>query len=533
MRNKLSVLRSLVASVALLVLFCAVLPAQEGLELASTVPPDPLVYLEVRDFGGGLQKLLESDFAEALPNTRAFKDFTKTKLFNKLADRINELQEVTGFGLTVDRAREVAGERAAFALYDIGELRFVFVTRISSELLADTALWRMRERFEERRLGELTYFVKEDPNGRVSLMFTSVDDTLVVGTDFNRFEECLALLEGGGESLASSDRFKAAFPEDFDFEDAALFLDQERIAATPYFRAYWVFGNQADLTGIKRVVISLRFGDDGISESRWLTTDNSSQDQPIENAADLAGVIPHGADFYLYADARRDDDFGGSVANELFEDSDEEIDEGLNKAFAHAQPQAYCLAIGASYDDDRFFLTVTKTLVIRLESPDALNRQELERALAGVFERKLLHPGQGEFTFADRGGLRIPVVPLFKDSLPAYTLRGNLLLISNDAAYLESALEAGPDTAQEEFVKRFKNPLQLFHMNAAAARENLTAYLKVVAQRDNWRSSSNAVFFWRNVVSLLNSLEFVDAIEFSRGSEGQFVVEKVSYLFKR
>jgi hypothetical protein len=534
MRSGSLVLAALVVGALLTAVGVGVSAAQDGPEFASKVPPKPLVYLEMRDFGGNLVKLMESKFADDFLKSKAFKDFTVTKLYNKLADRINELKEATGFELSVGSAREIAGGPAALALYDIGELRMLFLTRIPAEKLAASALWRMRRQFEERAADGVTYYVKEDPDGRVALAFAQVGDILVAGTDVNRFEESLRLLTGEGESLALDDKFKEAFPPEFELEDALLYLDQERISETPHFRSYWIFGNQGELRDVKQAAISLRFADSGITEIRRLLTARLPEPSLL-GFAELARELPGGGDFYVYGNAWEGGDFCSFLAAELYEDADKELADGLLGALAGSGPRIYGVAATAAFDKDEFFLTVGKTVVLSLNSPAALNRPKLEDALAGYFARKLLHPGQGELKFKDGGGgFRVLDLPLFGDSVPGYAVKSGSLVMTNDAG----ALASGTEDLEAEHLEFLQDADRngaclLIYIDAVKSASHLTEYFKIISQRDNWEYSGNASFFWRNVISLLKTLEFVERIKVRHAWVGTTLLEEISYVFKR
>jgi hypothetical protein len=525
---------SLTAIIAAAATLAAAPPAtaQDSLEFARVVPPGALVYVEVADFGGRLQQFLKTDFARKFPETRAFKDFTTTKLFNKLGDRIGELEQATGFGLTLERVAELAGGRSALALYDIGELQFVFLTRMPFEKAAATALWNLRSQFEERIVEGVNYFFKEDPDGRTALMFAIVGDTLVAGTDLLRFEASLKLLnKKGGDTLAASESFAAALPSGFGLEDAFLYLDQERIAETPHFRSYWIFGNQEELRRIRQAVISLRIGAGGITETRWFTTADAAGLPEMKSVGALAAVLPRGRELYSLAGIGDDAGFSALLAGALYEDAGKNIGSALEEALAPAVPQEYGLAVGGTFDEDKFFITVDKTFVVALGQPHRLDRSKLERALALYFEQKLLAPGgQAELKFADRGGLRALDVPLFEGSTPGYRIDGPLLVITNDAAAFGATHQGGVDP--KAALGGRTGLRSALVIDSAAAAERLTAYFKIVSQRDNWRSGGDAAFFWRNAVSLLDSLGFLKSVTVVGTVDAGKVKEEVAYAFK-
>ena len=521
------------AVLAMLAAFAAPSPlaAQDELELASAVPPGALVYLEVRDLGGRLQQFLGTDFAKGFAKNRVFKDFSTSKLYNKLADRISEMEEATGFGLSLERLGEVAGGRSAFALYDIGELQFLFLSKMPLEKLAASALWDLRSSFEERQVEGRHYYFKADPDGRTALMFAVVGDTLIAGTDLMRFEAALGLLEKEGNSLAAEAKFAQAFPAGFELEDAALYIDQETISATPHFRSYWIFGNQEELSRVKRVAIGMRFGDNGIVESRWLTAE-AMPSRALGDPADVLAALPRGRSIYYLGSTAIPEVLGAEIATELFEVTGEGLAVGLGAVMAQVAPADYAVAIGARFDEDEFFLTVDKTFVVRLENPRALDRNSLERTLAGYFEAKLLQQGQVELQFVERSGMRVLDLPLFDGAVPGYKLDGDLLTITNDAAAYATPAQGSLDELPEA-IGSADGARSLLWIDTNMSAGHIKAFFKIISQRDNWRYSSDAAFFWRNAVALLDSIGFVDRITLLRSMDGEMEKETVFYRFSR
>ena len=525
MRNKVGAIIIIGLAAAIFLTIPSSSAAQDSLEFAKMVPPGALVYVEVRDFGGRLQQFLQTEFAKKFPETRAFKDFTTTKLYNKLGDRISELEKATGFGLSLERASELAGGRSAFALYDIGELQFIFLTRMPFEKAAATALWDLRSQFEERMIDGVGYYFKEDPDGRTTLMFAIVGDILIAGTDLLRFEASLKLLKGSGDSLAAGERFASAFPTDYTLQDALLYLDQEKIAGTPHFRSYWIYGNQAELRGIERAVISLGLGEKAVTETRWFTVSREGGRPEMDSAQAVAGALPGGREIYYFSSLEDGDGFAEFLARELYEDADKTFSASLREALEAALPREYGLATGAAFDEDEFFMAVDKTFAIRLEQPRALDKRKLERALAGYFEDKLLAKGNAEFKFVDRGGLLVLDVPLFEESVPGYRVDGPILLITNDA----SALGGERSGAGADQLQIAEGTTAVLWIDVREATKRLSSYFKIVSQRDNWRSGGNATFFWRNAISLFGSVEFLQTLELIRSREDGFDKEVVVY----
>jgi hypothetical protein len=120
-------------------------------------------------------------------------------------------------------------------------------------------------------------------------------------------------------------------------------------------------------------------------------------------------------------------------------------------------------------------------------------------------------------------------VPLFEESAPAYGVEGNMLLLTNSASTYRAAQRGAP----EELTAAADGARSALLIDARSAAGHLAQYFRILAQRDNWRSSGNAVFFWRNAGSLFESLDFLEKVTLVRSSDGDFEKEKVYYSFAR
>lgn len=523
-------------SAVLFVLACGTsslaIDESDGLEFASLVPPNALVFVEIKDLAAQMGTVLDSRFVADFPKTTAYRDFTTSKLYNKLADRISRLEEQTGFGLSLKNFRALAGGRSAFALYDIGELRFLFLTKIAPEKAAASALWNLRETFDERIVegGKLHYYVMEDEYGSVALAFALAGDLLVIGTDSVSFEACLSLIGGKGDSLAGAEAFKASYPADYQLEDGFLFLDQKKIAETPYFSNYWIYGNQAELKDVSAVAVSVHIGEGEVEETRWIDRDRVPPALP-EGIGRVAETLPEAADYYEYGTADSAAECAGLLADELFDKADDELKSQLANAFSNVKPGGWGMAMKAEKGDDDFFSMFRKVIAVDLANAQSFNREAFENALAGYFGRKLLYGGAGSFSFVDRAGARMMDVPLFENSAPAYKVSGKVLIIGNAVDFVDAA--KGTNNTQQNFISSGQGTSSAAWFSFHDAAERLIPYLEALSGRSNWRLSDNAGFFSGNVISLLKQLNILDVITLQRSPEGDRVVESVVYKFRQ
>ena len=123
-------------------------------------------------------------------------------------------------------------------------------------------------------------------------------------------------------------------------------------------------------------------------------------------------------------------------------------------------------------------------------------------------------------------------LPLFGEAVPGYKLEGDLLTVTNDAAAYAARAEGSLDELPEA-IGSADGARSLLWVDTGMSAGHLKAFFKIVSQRDNWRYSSDAAFFWRNAVALLNSIGFVDRISLLRSMDGEMEKETVFYRFSR
>lgn len=511
------------AILAVALVAVAPLPQQPAVELARFLPPGAVAYAETGDLTGLLAAVLDSGPASALPKSRAWADFTVSKLYNKITDRIDTLEQATGFGLTLENLREAAGGPSAIALYDIGELRFVFLTRLPMAKVAATSLWDLRTSFDERRTDSgQQYYVKEDEIGRVALAFAVSGDLFIVGTDVPQFEQTLALVKGSGASLAADERFSEAFTGMTAEGNLTVYLDQEAIAATPYFRSYWIFGNTADLAPIRRVGIIAAIEAGGISEHRRLVREGAASSAGDTSA--LVAALPGGA----YLECGTLAGAGGLVpiVKGLFAGIEDADATAIAAALTPASGDTYALTWGINPGTAPLAKNIEAAVAIRLAKPAALDRRALEAAIARSWEKRLLYAGQGSFTFVDRAGARTLNLPLFEDSAPAWKLGGDVLVLAGSNRFL-----AAPPAVPGAFSAAAQGSSFALRFTAGPALKEAADYLRLLAARTNWQSENNGEFWSLNLPSVFGMFAGMEEMTLVRTSGADAETEVVTYRF--
>jgi len=68
---------------------------------------------------------------------------------------------------------QVAGAQSALALYDIGKLEFLYITKLSSASSMQSTLWQTRAKFETRSVAGVTSTFGAIPNPAVKWLSPS------------------------------------------------------------------------------------------------------------------------------------------------------------------------------------------------------------------------------------------------------------------------------------------------------------------------------------------------------------------------
>src|SRR5208282_419972 len=89
--------------------------------------------------------------------------FSRSRLFLRLQEA--QTQFATAAGAPPDMALldSLAGGESALALYDIGNLEFLYITRMPSARAMQNVLWGNRAKFEPRKAADIPYYVRTEP----------------------------------------------------------------------------------------------------------------------------------------------------------------------------------------------------------------------------------------------------------------------------------------------------------------------------------------------------------------------------------
>jgi hypothetical protein len=266
-------------------------PAQPSRQAGVTalLPAGAVLVLQARDFGslvGAWNTSAEKTKWLASANYEAF---ARSRLFLRFKDAYDEFSAAAGVPPGMALVSDVAGAESALALYDIGKLEFVYVTRLPSAKAMENALWRTRGNYEPRQAAGTPFYVRADPNSKRVAAFGVRDQYLVIGTREDLVAGALTLIGGQGGSVEADRWFAQSVKAAGSAGDLRLVADLQALGKEPHFRSYWVQGNLAELKQYSSALSDLTRTPTEIREERVLLR---AEERPAPgNAAGLGDVV--------------------------------------------------------------------------------------------------------------------------------------------------------------------------------------------------------------------------------------------------
>lgn len=273
--------------------------------LAEILPAGPVLVLEAQGFSGLLEDWNASTEKQQWLSSANYEMFSRSRLFYRLTEARNEFAAAAGFSPDMTLVESIAGAESALALYDIGDLRFLYVTRLGSARTLENMLWQSRANFEPRNSAGSEYYIRTDAESGRQAVFAATDDYLLLATAEEPLAQALALLarQGNTAAAASDDWYRDAAQASAGRGELRLTLNMEAVVRTPHFRSYWVQQNISELRQYRAAVIDLHREGGAMREERmFLRALDFEAAVPQENSrqalAQLMRLAPPQAGFY-------------------------------------------------------------------------------------------------------------------------------------------------------------------------------------------------------------------------------------------
>ncbi len=469
------------------------------------VPAGAQVYLEAKDFGSLLREWNASPEKRQWVGSSNYNVFSKSRLFLRLGEAQGEFAAVSGLGLDNALLEQLAGGASAMAIYDIGKLEFLYLTKLS----AAPALQAVAGQFAARTVAGTTYYVKTDRGTDRTAVFASKDGWLLLGTSENYVARALELMAGqGGGALANENWFQRTAQTQGELRMAA---NVEQLVKSPHFRSYWVQRNVSELAEIEGAMADLTRNAGGWVETRTMVRKQAASPGSATALRNVARAVPNDAGFYRLA-------LGAPVARLL------------------ATPAAATFVEGQDAEDLETLIDV---------APFAAAGSSNEAAVTALLRNATAHAlvrgtrmQQDQVFVAQTLGVAIAGasnwdVAAARAQLPGYAVAaaGPMLYVANHEPLLR-AMQAGGTIAaggavagdRTVYLASFRHGAErqrLFQMTGLIDRAGATP-----AEQPDQRTPE---FFSENVASFSGVLQRFGAATVARRDEGDKLTETVTY----
>ncbi len=286
-------------------------------ELASLFPDHALLYLEAKDFGGLLKDWNSSEEKRVWLNGDDYAAFSRSRLFERLGQAQGEFAAAATTEPNAQFLSSVGGTLSALALYDIGNLEFVYVTHMNQAQAETTPLWQVRDKFELRTEGAAQFYVRQDQQSNRTAAFAIRDGWLILGTRADLVAGVLDRVQGAKTHNLSdepwyADALKQASGSG---QDLRMALNLEQIVPSPYFRSYWVQRNVTEMKQYRAALCDLHRSGQAYSEDRVLLRKSGVAGNASGDIEPLLSLVPPDA---VFASAQASPS-AGQVVSELRE----------------------------------------------------------------------------------------------------------------------------------------------------------------------------------------------------------------------
>lgn len=512
--------------------------------LSSLMPPGALLYLEAKDFGKLLGEWNGSTEKQKWLASDNYGVLSRSRLLLRLQQARDEFQEAAEVSPEMQLLQQVAGKESAFAFYNLGDLKFLYVTR-GAKLDAND-LWNARSKYEPRKAGDIPFYVRRGKYRTVA--FASKDDLLFIASDERILADALALTAKQQTSALSGEAwFQQAITASKQQGDLRLVYDLQKLVATPQFRTYWIQQNTSYLKQYTSGISDLFEKADSFEENRTLFRQSANATTPDEQSlADVARLVPQQSSLYRgwaspsaeqLATSLRQVALGeastytgeeryapvvseGAGAAGSASDLETRIDqpefrrkniaslETAEAALAAMKPKALLHVQATAILDDKVFVTPESAIAVLAGNPDISSfKAALEKAL-GTY-----------YGFRDYGNL----------SAVTSTVQGSVLLVSNSPRLEQAILQNANATAGQpaSYVAGYN------HMVEWPNYQRLFSLLdkpQTLARPEG--AGAPPLFFSGNVRSLGDTLARLEQATIQSHDAGTTVTETVRYKLR-
>jgi hypothetical protein len=274
--------------------------------LSKFVPAGPLLYLEAQDFSSLLSEWNSSSQKKQWIKSDNYEVFSRSRLFLRLQGAGEQFAAAAGIPPDLDFFSQVAGQRSAVAIYDIGKLEFLYITYLPSAKSMQSSLYQTRARFEPRNAGGVDFYVRRDPQSEREVAFAISGDYLLLATRQDLMAGALQLMSGKTDRTVENESWWTQSTAAAGHAgDLRMVLNLQALVPNGYFRTYWVQQNITDLSQYSAAVSDLFRSGKEYREERVLIRKKepaqAASADSLASTADLSRLVPESAGVYVTA----------------------------------------------------------------------------------------------------------------------------------------------------------------------------------------------------------------------------------------
>ena len=272
--------------------------APEAPPLSRYVPAGSLLYLQARDFSALLGDWNASPQKASWVKSKNYEVYSRSRLFLRLESAGKQFAAAAGLPPDMNFLTQVAGTQSAFALYDIGKLEFLYITKLPSASSMQSTLWQTRAKFETRSAVGLTFYVRRDPESEREVAFAVNGEFLILATRVDLLAGALQLMSGSKDRTIEAEQWwSQSVAAGGPAGDLRMLLNLEKIVPSPYFRSYWIQRNITDMKQYTAAVSDLFRSGGEYREERVLlkksaTPGDATTSDGATAVADLLRLVP-------------------------------------------------------------------------------------------------------------------------------------------------------------------------------------------------------------------------------------------------
>jgi hypothetical protein len=272
--------------------------------LSKYVPAGPLLYLEAKDFSSLLSDWNSSPQKRQWIQSDSYEVFSHSRLFLRLQGASDQFAAAAGLPPDMKFLSQASGEHSVLAVYDIGNLQFLYITYLPSAKSMETTLWQTRAKFEPRTAGGVNFYLRRDPESKREVEFAIAGDYLLLATREDLMAGALQLMSAKPDRTVEDEQWWAqSTGAAGQSGDLRMVLDLQKLAPNGYFRTYWVQQNITDLAQYSAAVSDLFRTSHEYHEERVLIRKKEAENRASADGsaavAEVARLVPDDAGVYI------------------------------------------------------------------------------------------------------------------------------------------------------------------------------------------------------------------------------------------